>query len=333
MPETPMISPRREQVVVGVRRLVLGREGRIELTTDDQREELVVGDAVDGSASAQLAVAEDGHALGELAHLGEPVRDVHDGGAVGRGPTDAFEEEVDGVRAQRRRGLVEDEERGTDDERLRELEQVTLGDAEQPDAVVEVGARADVGEHRAHAGGLVVALAEELGGHRHADVLGDGHVRQHGRVLVDDRDAEAGRLGGGEPVDELAAYGDRAGVGRGRAGGDAHEGGLAGTVLPQQGVDLARADVERHVGQRCDAVVVLADSRQDHGRLGDDGRGVLSHAFIPHSRHAVDLVGWRCSPGWRECHEPAGGRSRPAGPRAHYFRSFAWSAPDICAER
>ena len=96
--------------------------------------------------AAQLAVAQDGHPVGELAHLGEAMGDVDDGGARAAAAPDVLEQQLDRVLAERRRRLVEDEQRGLDGERLGELEQVLLRDGQGVDAILEVRAGADVVE-------------------------------------------------------------------------------------------------------------------------------------------------------------------------------------------
>ena len=81
---------------------------------------------VDPRGAAQLAVAQHRDPVGELADLGEAVGDVDDRGARRRRLAHPVEEQVDGVAAERGGGLVEDEQRGLDGERLGELEQVLL---------------------------------------------------------------------------------------------------------------------------------------------------------------------------------------------------------------
>ena len=112
MPETPTISPRRAVNDTSVNpcplspsitssRLLggigeaLGRERRLQLAPDDEREELVVGDGVHVRAAADLAVAQHRDPIGELADLGEPVGDVDDRRAVLGRLADAVEEPVD----------------------------------------------------------------------------------------------------------------------------------------------------------------------------------------------------------------------------------------------
>ena len=73
----------------------------------------------------------------------------------------------------------------------------------------------------------------------------------------------------------LAVDQDLALVRPGQAVEDVHQGRLAGAVLAEQGVDLARADVEVDVVVRDDARVALGDPahlerRRANGLLADD---------------------------------------------------------------
>ena len=87
---------------------------------------------------AKATVAQDRHAVGEIADLGQAVGDVDDRGALRRDGRARREQQVDGLLAERRGRLVEDEQLRLHGERLRELEQVLLGDGEVADAILEV---------------------------------------------------------------------------------------------------------------------------------------------------------------------------------------------------
>ena len=261
--------------------LVLRRERRLERAPDDHGEQVAVRDVLDRGCPAQRTVAQNRDAVGDLADLAEAVGDVDDCRPVGGESAHEAEEELDGVLRQRSRRLVEDQEPRRHGERLGDLEEVTAGDAERRDAVVEMPLEVHVVEQRAHRLRHVgIAVSQILDWDRHPDVLGDGHVGQERRMLVDHRDPEALRERRREAVDGRAVEDDRAGVGRRRAGGDVHQRRLAGAVLTEQGMHLAREDVERDVHERRDAVVVLGDTEHRKRRLsggaaflctGDDG--------------------------------------------------------------
>ena len=140
---------------------------------------------------ATFAVAQDRDTIGDLANLTQPVRDVDDGRPRCRELADGREEELDGILRERRRRLVENQEPRRHGERLGELEQVAAGDAERRDAVLEMAQEVDVVEQRAHRFRRVgIAAPQMLEPDRHADVLGDRHVREERRMLMDDCDPE-----------------------------------------------------------------------------------------------------------------------------------------------
>ena len=76
---------------------------------------------------------------------------------------------------------------------------------------------------------------------------------------------------GVRPVDGLAGERDRALVGRDLAAGDAHQRRLAGAVLAEQRVHLARPQLERDVLERDDAREALPDAGQleQRGHFGE----------------------------------------------------------------
>ena len=90
---------------------------------------------------------------------------------------------------------------------------------------------------------------------------------------------------------------DLALVGRGQPVEDVHERGLAGAVLAEQGVDLARADVEVDVVVGDHARVALGDAAHLERRRGDLLAGLLG-------------IGWR-----RSCARAPPEHSERADPR------------------
>jgi hypothetical protein len=89
----------------------------------------------------------------------------------------------------------------------------------------------------------------------------DRHLLVQAALLGQVRHARAVR-----PGDRLAAEGDRAAIGADDVGDHADERGLAGAVGPEQGEDLAGADVEADVVDDRAAVVDLADVADlEHG--------------------------------------------------------------------
>ena len=76
-------------------------------------------------------------------------------------------------------------------EGLRELEEVSLRDAERRDAVFEMTGEVHVGEQGAHRPRrLPMPSLQVFRRDRDTDVLGDRQVGEERRMLMDDRDAE-----------------------------------------------------------------------------------------------------------------------------------------------
>ena len=123
-------------------------------------------------------------------------------------------------------------------------------------------------------GGAALGEAEARHLVAEVDVLGDGEATDQVELLVDRRDAEVhGRLRVAE-VHLLALPGDRALVGLVHPGEDLDQGRLAGAVLAEQAVHLAREDVEVDPAERDDAWETL----HDVGHAQEGGGAVACHA-------------------------------------------------------
>jgi len=97
----------------------------------------------------------------------------------------------------------------------------------------------------------------------HDDVLRDREVREQGGLLVDHGDARVDGVGGRGQVERTAVEQHLARVGAVHPGQHLHDRRLAGTVLPDECVDLPGVQGERHV----------ADGRHRPEGLGDGGDG------------------------------------------------------------
>ena len=142
------------------------------------------------------AVAEDGDRVGDLADLLEPVADEEDGDAALAQPAHGGEEAVDLVGRERGGRLVHDQQPRARRERLRDLEQLPVGDAES--AHGRVGADVDRRSPRGCAAVSTRIAPPVDGAEARAgvapgeDVLGDGQVLEDRRLLVHGDDARAG---------------------------------------------------------------------------------------------------------------------------------------------
>ena len=194
--------------------------------------------------AAQTTVPQDRDAFGESTHLGKAVRDVDDGRLLLGRLSDPVEEHVDGLLAEWGGWFVEDQDAGPDREGLGQLQEVLLGDREVDDTVLEVDREPDIVEERLHGIPLVSRLAQPGLRHRDPEVLGDRHVGQHGRVLVDDRDTGLRGRCRVEAVEDVSVENQRPLVGPQFPGGNAHQGRLPRAVLTEQRMHLARAELQ-----------------------------------------------------------------------------------------
>ena len=92
-----------------------------------------------------------------------------------------------------------------------------------------------------------------MGLRRECDIVCGGEVRQQGRDLERARQPQRAAPPGRQAGDVAAGEVNAAAMRRQMAGKLADQRGLAGAVRPNDGVQLAAADIERHVVGRHDA--------------------------------------------------------------------------------
>ncbi len=251
-----------------------------DLAADHLRDDLVdtrVDDPVRGDVGA---VAHHGDGVAEVEHLVEPVRDEDERAAFVAEAAGDLEEPVDLDAGERRGRLVHDEHLRVERDRLRDLDDLLVGDREALGWAIGVDAHAEPEEHgldlSAH--GLSVDAAESADGlAAHEDVLRDGKVGEEGRLLVDDGDARRLRLGGRREVDVGALEAEDAAVASVEACDDLHERRLARAVLADEGVDGAGSDLDRAGAQRHDGAERLLDAVEQERRRANAGFGGGRH--------------------------------------------------------
>ena len=260
-----------------------------------QHVEVAADHHADEPSSAQLcgrcgphdaAVPQHGDAIGDGEYLVEPVGDVDDRHAVVAQSADDTEQVLHLGVAERGGGLVHDDDAGVEAERLRDLDQLPLAHTEPGDHAVRVDVQSELGHellgslaHRPpveHAEAVPMLSSQE-------DVLVHRELGDQVELLVDHRDAAVLGLAGvlerrRLPVDEQRALELRV-----DAAHDAHEGRLPRPVLPNEGVDLSHAHIERHVLERDDTREALGDIAhgEDHGALVDTAHSpeIAGHVF------------------------------------------------------
>ncbi len=179
---------------------------------------------------------------------------------------------------ERRGRLVEDQDFRVQRQRLGDLDQLRFSGGQLGDARADVDLlRPDRGQCLARPGGCLRVRRAQPARHREQHVLDHRQVLGQGRVLVDD--AEPQRLGGAGAGGLESTAGDLNGalVGLQRSGGDGHEGRLPGPVLPQQGMNLAGANLQRDALQRADGAEGFLHVGESQG---DRVCGVRLHGFL-----------------------------------------------------
>ena len=153
--------------------------------------------------------------------------------------------------------LVQDEQLDVLGQRLRDLHQLLLADADVHHPGDRVLVQADPLQQSGGGGVGLVPVDDAAAGALVAeeDVLGDGQVRAQRQFLVDDDDAALFALPDVGELADLAVEVDLAGVGAVRVhpGQHLHQRRFAGAVLAADGVDLLPTHRQADVLQRLHA--------------------------------------------------------------------------------
>ena len=219
------------------------------LSPDDQQDHLLGRRLVDPALPGHPAVAQHHHAIGDLEHLIEPMRDVDDADPAVAQAAQSNEQARHLVGGQAGGRLVEHEDLRLRSQRARDRHQRLLGPAEALDAHIRVDVSV---EHIKGSCGApprrppVDQAAAPRIAEGEADILGHGHPVDQAEVLVDERNRQATQRAGRVVSAEL----DAAGIKRVNAGEDLDQRGLARAVLAEQRQDLAGAKLEVHVIER-----------------------------------------------------------------------------------
>ncbi|MDP9642304.1 hypothetical protein J2S53_002249 [Actinopolyspora lacussalsi] len=211
-------------------------------------------DAASVELGGHPAVAQDGGAVGDLADLVHPVRDVDDPGAVAAQFGDHREQPVHLGTGQRRGRLVHDQHRGVLGQRAGDGDQLLLADAELSHGAARVEIHPDAPQQftgpqvhpgTVHSAACGAGLASEV------EVLCDRQRGHQIQLLLDHGDPGALRVD--RPAESAGFPGDAdlAGMAGDIAGQHPHEGGLARTVLAEQRVNLTgpHGQVHARTGQ------------------------------------------------------------------------------------
>ncbi len=206
-------------------------------------------------------LAQDGRALAQRLDLLELVADVQDRAAFGGELAQGREQPLHLLRGQHRGRLVHDQELRVLQQAAHDFDALALADGERVHVTARVERQAvglghfdDPRSERAQIARII---------HAERDVLEHGHRLEQREMLEHHADAEAARLLRAGDRDLAAVPSDRARIGLEHAVDDLDQRALAGAVLAEQGMDLARHHREADVvvGEHA-AGVAFADAAQ-----------------------------------------------------------------------
>ena len=214
-----------------------------------------------------LAATHDRDAVADGADLAQLVADEDDREALVDEATQRLEERLDLLGHEHGGGFVEDEHAAVARERLDDLDALLLADREVLHERVGLDGDAEAvgGLLDRAAGGSQVEPG--TAGPAEDDVLGDRHGLHQREVLGDHADPGRDGVARGVDGDGRAVDLDGAGVGAGEPVEDAHQRGLAGAVLAQQGVDLAPGQGQVHGVIGDEVAEALGDATQLGGQV------------------------------------------------------------------
>jgi hypothetical protein len=208
------------------------------------------------------AIAQNRHAIDDLRHFVEPVRDVQDRD-TGRAQLLNDAKELRRFRfGQGRRGLVHDQHTRIERQRFRDFDHLLLRDRKRPDLRRRSDVQADALK-AAHGIGVELARIDERPALRFAcevEILGDAQMGNEVQFLVNDRDTRGLCFGRGRESHRFVAIVDGAFIGQVLAADDFHQRRFAGTVLAADCMNLARAQIETNAVECDDAGKALHDA-------------------------------------------------------------------------
>ena len=252
-----------------------GHRGRLageqHIASDHQPDQFRLAGFGDDPRSRDAPVLQHRDAIAQLEDLGQAMRYIDHGGARRAEPTHHFEQAPGLGRRQRRRRLVQDQQLQVARERLGDLDDLSLRRRKLADGLGGVERHPKLAEKRSGLSTHQGAIDAPRPAGRLAsgeDVLGDRELRDQRAFLVDDADAEGARRGFVDPAERNAVEDDPPVLGRIDAADQLPERRLAGSVLPEKCVDLARPDVHRNALQGKHARERLAEIFDEEARDG-----------------------------------------------------------------
>ncbi len=231
----------------------LVRENPFHRAPDDQRQNVLLGDAGGVEGAVKAAVAQHADAIGDAAHFRQAMRDVDDGRAFGLDLRDLREQPLGLGRGQSFGRLIEHQYLRLQRQRLGDLDQLALGNGKIADARAAVEMCAEGRQLLIDPRGIVLGVQAPMRRNAVKQVLGDREVVENRGVLIDDADAEGLRQRRRSFGERLPADFDGAGIPGKCARGDRHERGFSGTIFADQRVNFALDHIQTDPAERDDA--------------------------------------------------------------------------------
>ncbi len=205
-------------------------------------------------------VAQDGDVVADPDQLVQPVTDVDDPHAIRRKVADHAEQDLDLGRRKGAGRLVQDQDSGVLRQRLGDLDDLLLADAQMPKGSVRVDLLLQPPHQRRRRLPLKSGVDVDPGAQGFAtdeDVFRHRQVRKQVQLLKHDADALCHRVGF-RPEHHLAPVHQDLALGQGfDPGDDLHQSGFARAVFAHQHVDRAHAQIEVHAFQGTGAGIDL----------------------------------------------------------------------------
>lgn len=201
----------------------------------------------DRSGRDHFAPAHHGHVVTVLQHLGQPVRDHDDGGAVGGEPAQGPEQSVGLPGREHGRGLIEQDDASPAVQHAHDLQGLAFAHAEPFDRRVEIERQPCVLHHGEGVLSALVAIQSQPGPRfcSEDDVVERGEGLDEHEVLVHEADAASRSLPGGGGMQPLPLHEHRSAVRRPGAARQAEQGRFSSTVFPDHGVHATCVKLRR----------------------------------------------------------------------------------------
>jgi len=253
---------------------------------EEERGDLPGGRLGDETALHGRAARQERQPVGRLEDLREPVGDQDDGLSRLRSLPERGEEGRGLVGSQDGGRLVEDQDGRVPRERPCDLDPLPRPDREVVDEGVRIAQveREGPGEPADPGAAGRRRLEDRCRDVEEGEVVGDGGRLDEEIVLGDEGDPVSPGFARSEPGDLASVEKKAPPVGAEGTGGDRDERRLSGAVLPEEGVDLARTDLEEGARESAGRAEALPDVAELEGQKFPRGTARAPDSISPLTR-------------------------------------------------